>query len=196
MVHRHPHILMVTALLALLASASVHAVPQLAYQVEATVGDVEVRRYAPHLLASVQVDANFEAAGNRAFRPLFRFIDGNNSRGEEISMTAPVLQSAGTAGWEVSFVMPEGYRMDTLPRPEQQEVQIRSASGELMAALAYSGRWSESRYRLHETALREALQTSEYQICGEPLWARYDPPFKPWFMRRNEVLIPVAKGSC
>lgn len=196
MIHRRLSIPIVAALLALLSSGSARAVEQLAYQVEDTLGAVEVRRYPPHLLASVAVDGDFERAGNRAFRPLFRFIGGNNSSGEEISMTAPVLQSAGATGWDVSFVMPERFEADTLPRPEQDGVVIRSAPGELLAAVRYSGRWTKAGYQRHEAALREALAASTYRICGEPVWARYDAPFVPWFLRRNEVLIPVARDAC
>jgi len=39
--------------------------------------------------------------------------------------------------------------------------------------------------------LEQWMSENELQAAGEPVWARYDPPFKPWFMRRNEILIPV-----
>jgi len=30
---------------------------------------------------------------------------------------------------------------------------------------------------------------------GEPVWARYDPPFMRWFSPRNEILIEVQLPS-
>lgn len=52
----------------------------------------ELRRYPPHLLAQVEIDASFDDAGNRAFRALFRYITGNNQSQRRVDMTAPVVQ--------------------------------------------------------------------------------------------------------
>jgi hypothetical protein len=180
------------ALATLLWSVGAHAVEELGYAVERVLGPVEVRRYAPHLLATVRVDGDFEQAGNAAFRPLFDYIAGGNSAGEEISMTAPVLQSAGAAGWDVSFVMPSRFAADTLPPPDGERVEIRSEAAVRMAALRYSGRWTKANYARHEALLRETLGSTDYRTCGPALWARYNAPFVPSFLRRNEVLLPVA----
>jgi len=61
-----------------------------------------------------------------------------------------------------------------------------------VAALTYSGTWAESRYLEHLSRLRQAMQREGLQPAGEPVWARYDPPFMPWFLRKNEILIEVA----
>jgi hypothetical protein len=187
---RHP--LLAALAVALLGAAPAHGIEELDYAVEAMIGNVEVRRYAPHLLATVQVEGGFEEAGNAAFRPLFDYIAGGNSTGTEISMTAPVLQTGGPGAWDVSFVMPRQFDAGTLPEPQEQRVAIQPEAGALMAALGYTGRWTRANYERHERALREALQGTDYRTCGAPLWARYNAPFVPWFMRRNEVLIPVA----
>jgi hypothetical protein len=177
----------------LLPGVRAHAVEELAYAVETVIGPVEVRRYAPHMLATVRVDGDFEQAGNAAFRPLFDYIAGGNEASEKISMTAPVLQAAGASGWDVSFVMPSRFDAGTLPFPDADQVEIRSETAVLMAALRYSGRWTAANYERHEATLRQTLRGADYRTCGAPLWARYNPPFVPWFLRRNEVLIPVAR---
>ena len=169
-------------------------------------GAIELREYAPSIVAETIVDAPFEEAGNRAFRKLFRYIDGENVARQEIAMTAPVSQSpAGrkiemtapvgqrpsAGGWAVSFMMPSSFTMDTIPRPSDPAVQLRAIPSYRAAVIRYSGFWSEERYREHLQELNSWIVARDFEPSGEPIWARYDPPFKPWFMRRNEVLIPV-----
>jgi len=198
---------------AVLAATMTLAAPSLAlgveeaeYRVLKQDGAIELREYAPSIVAETVVDAAFDEAGNRAFRKLFRYIDGENVAQQEIAMTAPVSQSpAGrkiemtapvgqrptNGGWVVSFMMPSSYTMDTIPQPTDPSVQLRSVPSYRAAVIRYSGFWSEQRYREHLQELRTWIAAQELKATDEPVWARYDPPFKPWFMRRNEVLIPV-----
>lgn len=183
----------VTALL--LASASLsHAIESLAFDVLETNKGIEVRRYAPHMLATVRVAADFKEAGSEAFRPLFDFISGDNASAEKIAMTAPVLQQPGAeAGqWLISFVMPSDFDRESLPAPSSNVVNVSEQPAMLMAALQYRGGWSQSRYRQHEAKLMNAISELSLEACGEPRWARHDPPFMPWFMRKNEILIPLC----
>ena len=169
------------------------AVEQLPYSVEERLGDVEIRVYPAHVLASLSVQEDFESAGNTAFRPLFRYISGNNGTDSDIAMTAPVLQSPLEDGWQVSFVMPQSYEPDVLPIPDDSSIRLQQVRPERLAALRYRGNWQEDRFASFAVVLREALDKSEWEICGPVRWARYDPPFMPGFLRRNEVLVPVGK---
>jgi hypothetical protein len=108
-------------------------------------------------------------------------------------MTAPVLQSAGNGSFEISFVMPSSWTLQSLPVPNDKRVVIREISPVRVAAIRYSGFWSEDNYRAHMKALMAALKREHLSATGEPVWARYDPPFMPWFLRRNEILIPISK---
>ena len=111
--------------------------------------------------------------------------------GEKIAMTAPVGQRAEGEGWSVSFMMPAEYTMDSIPEPTNPDVVIRELPAQKMAAVRYSGTWSESNYDRHLDELTTWVRNQGLAVEGEPVWARYDPPFKPWFMRRNEILVPV-----
>lgn len=168
--------------------------------------DIEVRDYQPSIVAETVVDEDFEDAGNRAFRKLFNYISGDNTaqnriamtspvsqekRSEKIAMTSPVGQRPAESGWAVSFMMPASYTMDTIPQPTNPDVVIREIPAYRAAAIRFSGRWTQKNYREHLAQLQDWISESEYRAVGEPVWARYDPPFKPWFMRRNEILIPV-----
>ena len=77
----------------------------------------------------------------------------------------------------------------SLPVPNDPRIQIREVPGKRLAAIRYSGRWTKERYDKHLRELLDTLERKGYEPVGEPVWARYDPPFKPWFMRRNEILV-------
>jgi len=184
------------------------AIEEPSYRVLERDGSFELREYEPYLVAETHVAAGFENAGSVAFRRLFRYISGHNAaqqqiamtapvtqtRGERIAMTAPVAMEADGDGYRVAFVVPARYSRKTVPKPLDEQVEIRAVPARLVACWCYTGRWTESRYREHERRLRELIATRGYLVRGEPILARYNPPFTPWPLRRNEVLIPVERG--
>jgi hypothetical protein len=167
------------------------AVEEAAYTQVARDGRFEVRDYAPMVVAETVVEGDRVSAGDRAFRPLFRYISADNRDGAEIPMTAPVTQTASGDQWAVAFVMPAASALDRLPAPGEPAVTLREIPARRMAVVRYSGFWSEKRYTEHETRLRDWMAKQGLEPAGEAVWARYNPPFTPWFLRRNEVLIPV-----
>lgn len=189
------------------------AIEEPPYEVERTYAEFEVRRYPSYLVAETEAAGSLGEAGNAAFRRLLRYISGAN-RGEEkiamtapvaqaataeegtrIAMTAPVAQTAAGAGpgrWLVQFAMPQEYTLETLPAPLDPEVRLRAVPARRVAVLRYSGTWSAARYETHLGILRRALEREGLAAAGEPVWARYDPPFQPWFLRRNEIQIELA----
>ena len=113
-------------------------------------------------------------------------------KGETIGMTAPVVQSAAGSGVHVvSFVMPSRYTLATLPVPMNKRIRLREVPSTVMAAWTYRGGWSRERYAKEEEALRAALVKSKRTATGPPMWARYNAPFTPSFLRRNEILVEV-----
>ncbi len=170
----------------------------------------ELREYAPQVLAEIIVDGSLEEAGNKAFRPLFRYISGDNKaggkiamtapvsqekQGEKISMTAPVSQQNIQGKWAVSFMMPASYSMETLPVPDDKNIMLRQVPARRVAAVRYSGFWSEEKYLQNKAKLDVWIRENRLTVTGEPVWARYNAPFTPWFMRRNEILIPVTAAG-
>ena len=203
----------------LTAATPLLAVDEPEYRVVERDEPIEIREYAPMVVAETRVDGSMERAGSRAFRTLFNYIDGENrarqeiamtapvtqapgqeiamtapvaqARSEKIAMTAPVSQRAEGGQWVVSFMMPADYTLDTLPEPLDSRVELRELPPYRAAVIRYSGFWSENNYREHLEALRTWLKNSDLEERGEPVWARYNAPFTPWFLRRNEILIPV-----
>ena len=194
----------------LLVPAAALAVEEAEYRVLEQHDEIEVREYAPSIIAEVIVDEEFEDAGNRAFRALFKYIDGNNREQREIAMTAPVSQQKNSVkidmtapvsqsrqadGWAVSFMMPASFTMDTIPEPLDPAVKIRQIPAHRAVSIRYSGRWTEKNYAEHLQTLENWLDERGEQAAGEPVWARYNAPFTPWFMRRNEILIPLEDSG-
>jgi hypothetical protein len=112
----------------------------------------------------------------------------------KIEMTAPVQQQQEAGRWRVSFVMPSVYTLDTIPQPLDERISIREAPGGLVAAIRYSGTWSRKRYEEKRALLEEFIRKQGLEKVGEPVFARYNPPFTPWFLRRNEILAPVKRN--
>ena len=186
------------------------AIEEAAYNVVKRDGKFEIRDYAPYILAETVVEGDLEQAGNKAFSRLFHYISGDNrSRdkvamtapvsqepmGEKIKMTAPVGQQRVQERWAVSFMMPASYTLETLPAPEDPQVTLRQVPARRMAAVRYSGFWSEKNYHRYRMELESWIHERGLTIVGDPVWARYNPPFTPWFLRRNEILIPVDGGA-
>lgn len=182
------------------------AVEEASYVVTRKDKAFEIREYAPHVLAETLVEGELEKAGNKAFQRLFRYISGDNvSRskvamtapvsqkpaGEKIKMTAPVGQQRVQEKWAVSFMMPKAYTLSSLPQPNDTSVTLRQVPAQKMAAIRYSGTWSEKNYLIHKAELEAWIREAGLSSTGDSTWARYNPPFTPWFLRRNEVLIPV-----
>ena len=77
--------------------------------------------------------------------------------------------------------------------PGDERLRLRVEPGGRYAAVRYSGTWSRERFESHLRKLEQWITTNGWSAAGSPIWARYDPPFMPWFLRRNEILIPLAE---
>jgi hypothetical protein len=163
------------------------------YEVLAEYPGFELRRYPEHLVAETEIGAPFELAGNLAFPRLARYIGGHNRASRKVAMTAPVVQEHDrTSGkFVIGFVMPAGLGVDELPAPADPSVRTRRVPAHTAAALRFSGRWSRSSYEQRRKVLLAALSEAGLRVVGPPRYARYNPPWTPWFLRRNEVLVPV-----
>ena len=175
----------------------------------------ELRRYPPHAVAEIQVNATFDRAGNAAFRHLFNYITGSNTAQQKLAMTAPVIQELGPsqklamtapvlqsgplpgsdkpADFVVAFVLPAGLTAATAPVPANSDVKVRDITGSLAAALRFTGSGSEAAFERHNTGLQAALVVAGLTAVGPPRFARFDPPFKPWLLRHNEVVQDVEE---
>jgi hypothetical protein len=199
----------------LLAAVPGHAIEEPRYTLVRADGAFEVRDYAPQLLAETRVKADFEDAGNAAFRRLFDYIGGANTpartlamtapvtqradrgadAGTDIAMTAPVNQVADGDSWRVAFVVPSQYDRRTVPQPEDPRVAIVEVPARRMGVWRFSGRWTQAAFDAAEADLRRAIARSGLVAVGPAVIARYNSPFSLPFLRRNEVLIEVREAA-
>ena len=183
------------------------------YRIVQTIRDIEIRQYDPYLVAETVVDGGLESAGSQGFRVLAKYIFGDNrgrqkiamtapvsqekADGMKIAMTAPVTQEKAGDRYTIQFMMPSEYSLEQLPEPNDSRIALREIPARRFAAVRYSGTWSKRNYQKNLDVLLGTLREAGYEPSGEPIWARYDAPFKPWFLRRNEILTafeaPVAR---
>jgi hypothetical protein len=109
-----------------------------------------------------------------------------------MSTTSPVASTALASDEHTdAFVMERRYTSDTLPEPRNLRIRVREQVARVMAVGRYSGRWSAGNYRKNEAELMGALSVEDSRPAGAPVLVRYNSPFTPWFMRRNEVMIEI-----
>ena len=202
-------IIIATAVI-IIGAVDAKAAEEAKYDVVRKDNKFEIRHYAPHILAETIVEGGLEDAGSKAFNRLFRYISGDNrsrvkvdmttpvsqqSVGEKIKMTAPVGQQRVREKWAVSFMMPAAFTLETLPEPKDPLIALRQVPARFVAVVRYSGFWSEKGYLRNKSKLESWIQEKGLTIVGDPIWARYNPPYTLWFLRRNEILIPVDAGD-
>ena len=195
----------------ILTGTDAMAIEEPKYEVLSSTEDYELRRYDAYIVAETDVEGTYKSTGNQAFRILAGYIFGDNQASEKMAMTAPVESrpaeqsvnmnmtapvssspADGEAGtYTYSFVMERKYSLDALPVPNDPRVRIRVVPERTVAVHRYSGSWSESNYAKHERKLLDALSNDGISTRGAPVSARYNAPFTPWFMRRNEVMIEI-----
>jgi hypothetical protein len=179
------------------------------YQVVQKLEDIEVRAYQGYAVAEVVVPGPAAEAGNQAFPILAGYIFGKN-KGErklamtapvtqtaepvKLAMTAPVTQTAAPGGYRVQFVLPKGVSMASAPEPVDTRVTLRDVAPRRVAVIRYSGFWSDANYQEHLDTLQAGLRTAGLATEGEPVYSRYNAPFTPWFLRRNEIWLQLASA--
>jgi hypothetical protein len=170
---------------------------QVSYDVIKKIDKLEIRQYPEVIFAVVENNIN-----DSGFNLLFQYISGENKTQTKISMTAPVLTSEKikmtapvvTRTNYMAFAIPSHYSKDTVPIPKNPSIKIELQPKKLMAVLRFSGRTPEIKAQEYIQELISILKTHKIQIKGEPVLMRYNSPFTPGFLRRNEVAIEIIKN--
>ena len=203
-------------LIGLLWTNSLMATEEPKYDVLLMEDDLEVRRYAPQIIAETFVDGDMDSASSRGFRLIADYIFGNSQKAriamtvpvvvepaagsEKIAMTAPVSiepqteqegSMAGAKRWRIHFVMPSQYSMVTLPKPVNPLVSLREIPAKSFAAITYTGFNTESSVQAKADELSRWMKSKNLEAIGKPQLARYNPPWTLPFLRRNEILLEV-----
>ena len=192
---------------ATLVGTDAMAVEEPAFKAVLHEGAFEVRDYPALVVAEVTVSGDQKEAASRGFRLLAGYIFGGNKRrqsiamtapvaqaptSEKIAMTAPVTQTQNAGEWVVRFTMPSAYSMETLPEPNDPKVHLRAVPPARFAVLQFSGLARKDDVAAKTAELEKLAATHHLRAIGPASLAQYDPPWTLWFMRRNEVMIPVG----
>ena len=177
------------------------------YKVLKKQGKIEIREYQPYLIASVYVSSeSYGSAGSYGFRALADYIFGDNTKAgkipmtapvntemsEQIPMTAPVDTTMQNGKYKVSFTMPASYTMQDIPKPNNKEVTLEEVPKHKTAAIVFAGYTSQTKVESKISELIDWAKDNSIKLIGSAILSRYDSPWKPGFIRRNEVSFKVA----
>lgn len=187
--------------------------PKPIYTVIKSDGPIEVRTYKDQIYAEVEIQAdNFAQASSQGFMQVADYIFGNNTKGEtsqkiamtspvvaqkkseKIAMTAPVLSQESDDGiFHLAFIMPEEYKtIEDLPKPNNKRVELKVVPGHKVVAIQFSGWFGNlGQTEKKEQQLLEWIEANGYVAVASPVYAGYDPPSTPPFLRRNEIMVEV-----
>ena len=200
---------MITSIIALVLIVGVLAGPVMSnvekpdYKVAQSEQNIEIRQYKPMIIAEVEVDGKREDAIRDGFRLIADYIFGNNTVEQNISMTAPVQQKEKIAmtspvqqqlagkSWQISFVMPSEYSMESLPVPNNNRVRLKEILAKKFVVIEFSGSNSNENVIGHENQLMKYIKANQINIIGSPKYAFYNAPLTLPLLRRNEVMIEI-----
>lgn len=154
-----------------------------------TLGDVEVRLYAPGIQAITALPSS--ASTTEGFKRLAGYIFGGNADGQSIAMTAPVQETLGEDEPVMAFTMPSQYALQDLPAPDDARVQIIEVPARTVATVSFSGWATGGKVSRMQRKLLAALEQHAIEPIGEPILNQYNPPWTLPFLRRNEVSVEV-----
>ena len=205
---RKPRVNIFSLLIFIFWGTNLSALEEPKYSVLKEYENFEIRNYASYLVAEVDIEGSYNKSGNEAFRILAGYIFGDNQSSmkmnmtapveseaiqpsERMNMTAPVFSNKNINGYTYRFVMESKYTQETLPVPNNSKIRITEIKNRVMAVIGFSGRWSQKNFEKHEQILVNDLKNEGIGIASEAIYARYNAPFTPWFLRRNEIMYEI-----
>ncbi|MFZ1109553.1 MAG: heme-binding protein [Rhodomicrobium sp.] len=196
---------------AIAAGPVLSRVEQPDYKISEKDGPIEIRDYGPMIAAEATVEGERKPAIEEGFRLIAAYIFGKNEPRAKIEMTAPVEQEkaqkiamtapvteqaqAGNAGnvWTVRFIMPKEWTMQTLPAPSDPRVTLKPYPGRRFLAITFSGVARDPAIAEKTGDLRDYAAAHKLATVGEPVLAFYNPPWTLPFLRRNEIMLELAR---
>ena len=183
----------------LIWGSAVLALEEPNYTIIKQTNDYEIRKYDDRLAVET-----LEGSGeDRAFSLLFKYISGANELNRKVAMTIPVTQStkidmtAPVTQEHVNdkrvmrFFLPNKFTMEDAPSPTSDAIRLVIVKAQRYAVAQYSGRSSEQNFIRNARKLSAALKRDGIQVSGDPIKATFNGPFMPFFLRRNEVMVPI-----
>ena len=154
------------------------------YTIVRNIDSIEIRQYPSLIYAS-----HYSKSGNNTqFRVLANYIFGGNNKNEQIGMTSPVNMRLSSKNKEMMFLMPKRYKIESLPRPNSNEIKIISMDARKVAAIRFSGYSNPTKVKNKKQELIDTLKKYDITHTNEFELLVYDSPYKV-LNRRNEVIV-------
>jgi hypothetical protein len=165
-------------------------IEQYGYEVIQQHGEVEIRSYKPAIFSTytMQVDS-YEASSRGGFQTLAGYIFGGNEKQEKIAMTSPVMMEIGEST-TMSFMVPSGRTIESLPKPNNSNIQFVEKPAVVMAAIRFGGWASDEKIEKYKQRLSSKLNELGIEHTGRFAYLGYNPPFQ-FVNRRNEVVVEL-----
>lgn len=163
------------------------AIEKAEYEILLKEDPFEIRNYAPMVIA---ISNETDLRGYSGFNEAFNYISGSNEDHSKISMTTPVLNDL-EGNLTTAFVMPREYLIEDLPKPTSSNLSLRQVSQKKCASISFSGNANEKTVQTKIEELKKWIELKKLVPIGSYQLARYNPPFIPGFLKKNEVLIEI-----
>ncbi len=161
------------------------------YKIIKTGEDFEIRLYPPATIATISMDAKtYKELSSPGFKKLASYIFGGNQAKKSIAMTSPVHMDINDSLSSMSFVMPENYTKDTLPKPNDSSINIQTTAAEYVAAIRFGGYANDEEIKKYASKLQNALKANDIEYYGNFRFLGYNAPYQ-FLHRKNEVIVSV-----
>jgi|SRR6056300_1437820 len=164
------------------------------YTVIKDFGDFEIREYEPAVFSYVVMDsATYKDVSSQGFRQLAGYIFGGNEKQQSIAMTTPVEMTMSDS-MVMKFRVPDNMEMDSLPKPNNPNIQFEQQGKKTVAAIRFDGWTSDAKIKKYTDKLKASLDSNSISYHGEFSFLGYNPPYQV-NNRRNEIIVAVDWDS-
>jgi hypothetical protein len=164
------------------------------YEVVKSYDGFEIRKYEASLFTSIKLNStNYEQSSGSGFSILAGYIFGNNDRQEKIAMTSPVAMSLEDT-MSMMFMVPKKWTKESLPKPNQSNIEIIQEPAKLVAAIPFGGWANDEKINRYKSKLITALDAASIKYTNRYFYLGYNPPYDV-VNRRNEIIVELESGD-
>jgi len=160
------------------------------YKVIKKYDSFEIRSYEATLFTSVKLSTKeYKESSSKGFSILAGYIFGGNDRNEKIAMTSPVAMSLQDS-MTMMFMVPKKFNKETLPQPNQSQIEFREEPAKTVAAISFGGWANDEKIEKYKEQLITALKTKGIPYTNKFYFLGYNAPYEV-LNRRNEVIVEL-----
>lgn len=154
----------------------------------------EIRRYEASLFTTVKLPMKaYKEASSKGFSILASYIFGGNERNEKIAMTSPVVMSLEDS-MTMMFMLPKENKKETLPQPNQPQIEFREEPAKTVAAITFGGWANDEKIEKYKAQLQAALEAEGIPYTNRFYFLGYNPPYEV-LNRKNEVMVELLSDA-